>query len=100
MRRGIPPEYSAMRGNRRIGEEPEVCRSRDAKSHADVLPRFLRGQGQNAAAQSDALLELTQFWTTQLVQKLWLSDEKNLQQLLPVGLEVREEPDLLEDLET
>src|SRR5262245_27320370 len=86
--------------DRCVGEEPEVCRSRDAKSHADVVPRFLRSQGQNAAAKTDALLELAQLWTIQLVQKLWLPDEKNLQQLLTLGLDVREEPALLEGLET
>src|SRR5215468_10269146 len=86
--------------DRRVGEESEVCRSRDAKAHADVVPRFLSGQRQNPTAQTDALLELTQLWTIQLVQELWLPDEKNLQQLLPVRLEVREKPDLLEDLET
>src|SRR5262245_22593726 len=86
-------------GDRRVGEEPEVPRPGDAQSGADVIPRFLRGQGQDAAAKSDALLELTQRWTIQLVQQLRLSNEKDLQQLLRLGLEVREKPDLLESLE-
>src|SRR5215813_7923164 len=87
-------------GNRRVGEEPEICRSGDAKSRADVVTRFFRGQGQDAAAKPDALLELAQLGAIQLVQELWLSDEENLQQLLRIGLEVREEPDLLEGFET
>jgi hypothetical protein len=64
----IPPECSAMRV---IAASEGVCRWPHrvrGESHADVVPRFLRGQGQNAAAQSDALLELTQFWAIQLVK--------------------------------
>src|SRR5262252_1066383 len=86
-------------GDRRVGEEPEVRRPGDAKSRADVVPRFLRGQGQDAAAKTDALLELAQLGTIQLVQELRLPDEKDLEQLLRIGLEVREEPDLLEGFE-
>src|SRR5215813_1433631 len=86
-------------GDRRLGEEPEVRRPGDAKSRADVVARFFRGQGQDAASKTDALLELTQLGTIQLVQKLRLPDEKDLQQLLRIGLEVREEPDLLEGFE-
>src|SRR5215813_1961848 len=85
--------------DRRIREEPEVCRPGDAKSRADVVPRFFRGQGQDAAAKTDALLELAQLGTIQLVQELRLPNEKDLQQLLRIGLEVREEPDLLEGFE-
>src|SRR5215472_5712474 len=86
-------------GDRRVGEEPEVCRPGDAKSRADVVPRFFRGQGQDAAAKTDALLELAQLRLIQLVQELRLPNEKNLQQLLRIGLEIREEPDLLEGFE-
>src|SRR5215470_12937381 len=86
-------------GNRRVGEEPEVARPGDAKSRADVIPRLLRGQGQDAAAKTDALLELAQLGTIELVQELRLSNEENLQQLLRLRLEVRKQPDLLQGLE-
>src|SRR5262249_60972663 len=86
-----PARVSGYAGDRRVGEEPEVACPGDAKSRADVVPRFLHGQRQETAAKTDALLELAQLGSIQLVEELRLSDEQNLQELLRVGLEVREE---------
>src|SRR5450432_3642183 len=49
-------------------------------------------------ADGDALAQLAQARIVELVPELRLSDENDLQELALVGLEVREESDLLEEL--
>src|SRR3990172_7864681 len=83
-------------GDRHIREEPEVGRPSDPGPGADVVAGLVGGQGEDAAAEADALIELAQLGAIQLVQELRLAGEHDLQQLVRMGLEVREEPDLFE----
>ena len=50
-------------------------------------------------ARSDALIQLPQFGAVENVDQLRLADEKDLKQLLRVGLQVGQQPDLLEHVE-
>src|SRR5581483_748649 len=82
------------------------CRSREdvagRSGHAQAVPnvgdRLLMGQGIEVVASRNALRELAQLVAGQQLAQLRLSDEDDLQQLLRVGLEIGEEPYLLEHL--
>ena len=50
-------------------------------------------------ADRDALAQLTHVLTVQLVAQLRLTNEDDLQQLLPIGLEVRQQPNLLQKVD-
>ena len=62
----------------------------------DVGFHFLSGERLQRAADRNALIQLPQFGLVQQFQQVELPDDHDLQQLLVVGLEVRENADFLE----
>ena len=65
---------------------------------AHVLARLRRAERAQAPAHADALAQLAQLSRVELVVELGLPEEQDLDQLRGRGLEVREQPDLLQRL--
>jgi len=89
----------------RIGMDPFQRASRKeisalAPGHfdpmSDVGGRVLKVHGLQMAAHRDPLAELTQVLLSQQLCELGLSRENDLDQLFPVRLQVRDQPDLLQ----
>ena len=64
----------------------------------DVAERLVGRQRVQPVVHGDALTQLTQFVARQMRLEFGLSDQEDLQQLLALVLQVREQPDLLEQL--
>ncbi len=79
-------------------EELAFARTRDPQAVPDVLDRILVAQGSQVEAQPHALLELHEFGRVDLVAKLRLPGEDDMQYLLARRLHAREQADLLEHL--
>ena len=81
------------------GGEGDLAR---APGHGQAVPHvvvgLLPGQRGQVVARGDALGELAQVAPRQHLGELRLADEHDLDQLVGVGLEVRDEADLFEDL--
>src|SRR5262245_45370506 len=72
--------------------------ARNAQTMHDVALGLEPVERREVVADRDALPELAQLLAIELLAKLGLADEDDLQQLALVGLEVGQEPDLLEQL--
>ena len=68
----------------------------DAQPVVDVFADFLGRERGDVIAQRDALLELAQAVAVEDLRQFGLADEDDLEELLLLGFEVGEQPDLLE----
>ncbi len=85
---------------RGTGEEVRhLPAARHAQAVADVGRRLLGGERPQVPAQRDALIQLRERGIEKQLGQLRLSHQDEAQELLGVGLEVREEAELLEDLD-
>ncbi len=95
------PRHSAREAihlvKRRRGEQ-FVGGASDAEPVSHVRRRLVLGQRIQVVAAGHALCQLAQLITRQQLPQLRLPDQDDLQQFLRVGLEVREQTHLLEDL--
>jgi hypothetical protein len=71
--------------------------SRDAQSLGDVAEGLLQRKRRGAAPQRDSLPELPQLGKLQLLFQLGLSRKNDLQKLFGGGLQIRQEPDFLQN---
>ena len=101
---GIDNEISAFDAivNQRHGIAREYARA-DAPggldAAGDVVGRFLRAQGPKLASQGDALLQLPQRHIVQPPGQLGLPGNDHGNQLGLTGLDVRQQPDFLQQVE-
>ncbi len=86
----------AMHVPERAGVEdfPAAAGQRQPVPHIGV--RIGLGQGQQVVARRDALGQLVQLLAGQALDQLGLSDQDDLQELLLLGLQIREQAELLE----
>ncbi len=71
--------------------------SRDAQSLGDVSESLLQRKGRGAAPQRDSLAELAQLGKLQLLFQLGLARKNDLQKLFSGGLQIRQQPDFLQN---
>ena len=71
---------------------------RDFQPVIDVETGLVQGQRPEVVAHRDALSQLTQSSSVELVTQLWLTDQHDLQQLLLVRFQVGEQSHLFEQL--
>ena len=93
-----PARAAVDLAQRARGEELAVAAGGDAQPVAHVLARLRRAERAQAPAHADALAQLAQLVRVELVVELGLPEQQDLDQLRGRGLEVREQPDLLERL--
>ena len=84
--------------HRLAGKEPGGIASGNGDPPGDVVGSFAQLQLLQRAAQCDPLFELAEIRLIELLAQLRLSGEHDGQQLLLVGLDVRKQADLLEEL--
>ena len=97
MTRGMPP-LTPMHFAQRRGREDVAGRAGDAQAMAHVGERVFARQRFQVEARRDALRELAQVVAGEQVAQFRLADQDDLQELLRLGLEVGEQPHLLEHL--
>ena len=98
MTRGMPDDKRCT-SRERGGREDLAGGARDAQAMAHVLQRSsLARQRIQVIAAGDALRQLAQIGAIQQLAQLRLADQDDLQQLLGRGLEIGQQPHLLEHL--
>ena len=88
----------AMDGANRPAIEDGPALARHAQAVMDVGPRLALRERLEVIARGHALGELAQVGSGQELPQLRLPDENHLQELLARRLQIRQEPDLLQDL--
>jgi hypothetical protein len=88
-------EEAKRRAGEELGGTAAAC---DRKAMVDVCHRLRVGQRAQVPAQRDALVQLREVGVEQELAQLGLADEHDAQQLAGSGLEVEQQPDLLEQL--
>ena len=94
--RGTPPDTACTRSNAFGVNDTDVEPARHPQAVRHVRLDLFARQRLQRAADRNALIELPQLAACQHVEQVQLPDDDDLQQLLIVGLEVREDPDLFE----
>ncbi len=77
-------------------EELGIPSARDAQPGPDVVPDLGLPERLDVVAERDPLLQLPELLAPELGMELRLAHQDDLEELVARGLEVREEPDLLE----
>jgi hypothetical protein len=89
-----------MDSRKRSRREPHRrAAARDRQPVLDVRGRFLTRQRLEVVPNRHTLIELPQFGPPQQTLQVRLADEHDLEQLLLLRFEIRQNPDLLKDLE-
>ena len=99
MRRGMPPDSLCTSASAFDAERDRPRSAGDRQTVRDVRGGRLRVERLQLVADGDALIELPQLRRSQQRLQVQLADEDDLQQLLLVGLEIRQNADLLEHVQ-
>jgi hypothetical protein len=75
-----------------------LASARDAQPMADIVGRLVARERRESPAHADALAELAQLGRFEHRIQLRLPEQQDLDQLVPLGLQIGEQPDLLERL--
>ena len=97
IRRGTPRDRRWMQPLGRGGQEGRSGGPRDAHPVLDVPGGFPQVQRQDRRPHGDPLVELAQLRKAELFLQLLLSEQDDLEELALLRLQVREEPNLLQE---
>ena len=80
-------------------EQPHALITTGPQAGGEVFGHLLRREGREVKAVGDALLELADAGSGQRLVQLGLPEHHDLEELLVLGLEVAQEPDLFQGLD-